>query len=229
LPNWTETATGFCHDPAETAFAWVEANSARVTHIADAIWDHAELGFQEHSSSKLLSGTLEQEGFSVRRGVAGMKTAFVAEYGKGAPVIAFLAEFDALPGMSQKAAPVQAPREPGKPGHACGHNLLGTAGVAAAIAVKDALVRHKLPGKILVFGTPAEEGGGKTYMVRDGLFCGADAVIAWHLDVVNQVSTGSSLALKRARFHFFGRAAHAALEPEKGRSALDAVELMNVG
>jgi aminobenzoyl-glutamate utilization protein B len=222
--------SGKAGEPVATADAWIEANRAHIVRIADALWDYSEPGFQEHCSSKLLADTLEQAGFIVRRGVAGMKTAFVAEYGRGSPVVGFLAEFDALPGMSQKVAAEKAAREAGNPGHACGHNLLGTASVAAALAVKESLARNGLSGKIVVFGTPAEEGGsGKSYMVRDGMFRGVDAVIAWHPDVINRVQVGSSLAVKRAKFRFFGREAHAALEPEKGRSALDGVELMNVG
>jgi aminobenzoyl-glutamate utilization protein B len=162
--------------------------------------------------------------------VAGLKTGFVAEYGTGRPVIGFLAEYDALPGLSQKAQPFREPLVRGGPGHGCGHNLLGVGSVAAALGVKEALAEHRLPGKIVVFGTPAEEGGaGKAYMVRDGLFRDVDAVIAWHPDHSTWVNAGGSLALKRCRFHFHGLAAHASREPEKGRSALDAVELMNVG
>jgi aminobenzoyl-glutamate utilization protein B len=216
--------------PQQTASTWLDANRDRVAQISDAVWDYAELAFQEHKSSKLLADTLEQAGFKVRRGVADMKTAFVAEYGSGKPVIAFLAEYDALPGLSQNAEPVKEPRAKGKPGHGCGHNLLGTASVAAGLAVKEVLHRHKLPGKVIVFGTPAEEGGaGKVYMVRAGLFKDVDAVLSWHPSGGNALACGSCLAVKRARFRFHGLAAHAAASPHKGRSALDAVELMNVG
>jgi aminobenzoyl-glutamate utilization protein B len=213
-----------------TAEAWVHEQAGRITAISDAVWEHAELAFQEHRSSKLLADTLEEAGFTVCRGVADMKTAFVAEFGEGKPVVAFLAEFDALPALSQKAQPAREPLIRGKPGHGCGHNLLGAASVAAGIAVKEALVKHNLPGKIVVFGTPAEEGGaGKVYMVRAGLFKDVDAVIAWHPGQTTRVHAGSCLAVKRGRFRFHGAAAHASGSPEKGRSALDAVELMNIG
>lgn len=214
----------------KSAESWLNQHSDRIDQISNAIWEYAELAFQEHRSSKLLADTLEQSGFKVQRGVADMKTAFLAEYGSGKPVIALLAEYDALPGLSQQAQPIRQPREPGKPGHGCGHNLLGTASVAAGLAVKEALNRHQLPGKVIVFGTPAEEGGaGKVYMVRAGLFREVDAVLTWHPGSTNEIAGGSCLAVKRARFHFTGMAAHAAGSPEKGRSALDAVELMNVG
>lgn len=216
--------------PHKTADDWIAANFAPLAKVSDSVWDFAETAFQEHKSSRLLADTLEKAGFTVRRGVAGMKTAFVAEFGAGKPTIAFLAEYDALPGLSQKVSADKDPREAGRPGHGCGHNLLGTASVFAGIAVKRAMEQHKLPGRIIVFGTPAEEGGaGKVYMVREGLFAGVDVVVSWHPGTGNTVGAGSCLAVKRARFRFHGLAAHAAGGPERGRSALDAVELMNVG
>jgi aminobenzoyl-glutamate utilization protein B len=214
----------------EIADSWLSENAEVLDRISKEVWNAAELGFQEHRSSALFADTLEKAGFTVTRGAAGMKTAFIARYGTARPTIAFLAEYDALPGLSQKAIPQKEPQELGRPGHGCGHNLLGTASIGAAIAAKDAIVKNRLPGSVVVFGTPAEEGGGgKVYLVRAGLFQDIDAVIGWHPDVVNQVRAGSSLAVRRMRFRFTGIAAHAALHPEQGRSALDAVELMNIG
>lgn len=223
---WTSKA----EDWSSQSDAWLLENQRQVIAWSDAVWSFSELAFQEHRSSTLFADTLEKAGFKVQRGVAEMKTAFVAEYGNGTPVIAFLAEYDALPGLSQKADSVRSPRVVGDPGHGCGHNLLGTASLAAGLAVKEVMRRQRLPGKIMVFGTPAEEGGaGKVYMVRAGLFREVDAVLGWHPQGNNRVLAGSCLAVKRARFRFHGLAAHASGSPEKGRSALDAVELMNVG
>ena len=217
-------------EAASTADKWLLENSIHLYRLSNEIWRTPELGFQEHKACELLATRLESNGFSVERNVAQMKTAFVAKFGSGSPTIALLAEYDALPGMSQKLWPTREQESAGAPGHACGHNLLGVASVEAAIAVKEAIVQHKIPGTVIVFGTPAEEGGGgKVYMVRDGLFEGVDAVLAWHPDVANYVRAGSSLALRRMRFRFTGVAAHAALKPDEGKSALDAVELMNVG
>jgi aminobenzoyl-glutamate utilization protein B len=217
--------------PQTTSDAWVDARAAEIDGWADDVWRFAEPAFQEHRSAKRLADALESGGFAVKRGVADMKTAFVAEWGSGRPVIALLAEYDALPGLSQKAGVAEkSALEPGRPGHGCGHNLLGAASVAAGLAVRDAMVRHKLPGTIRVYGTPAEEGGsGKVYMVRAGLFADVDACLTWHPAAANHVTTGSCLAIRRARFRFRGATAHSAGNPQDGRSALDAVELMNVG
>jgi aminobenzoyl-glutamate utilization protein B len=197
-------------------------------HIAKQIWGYAELGFQESKSTALLQETLKRENFSIQAGVAGMPTAFVATYGSGKPVIGILAEFDALPGLSQDSVPIKKTLAEGKAGHACGHNLFGTASSAAAITLKDWLAKNKKSGTIKVFGTPAEEGGGaKVYMVRDGLFSGVDAVLHWHPSNTNDASPESCMAIKQTLFRFYGRSAHAAAAPEKGRSALDAVEAMD--
>jgi aminobenzoyl-glutamate utilization protein B len=196
--------------------------------IALRIWDLAELGYQEFESSALLQEKLAAAGFRVEGGVAGMPTAFVAEAGSGGPVIALLAEFDALPGLTQTASPARE-EIPGKAGgQACGHHLFGTASLAAGVAIKDWLAGNGLPGTIRVYGTPAEEGGsGKAYLVRAGLFDDVDLVLSWHPDSVNRADAASSLSNRSARFNFKGVSAHASAAPEKARSALDGVEAFN--
>lgn len=196
--------------------------------IAKQIWSNPELGYLEENSSALLQKTLKDEGFTIRAGVANIPTAFVAEYGSGAPVIAILAEFDALPGVSQKAVPYKDAVVDGGAGHACGHHLFGTASTAAGIAVKDWLAATGKQGTVRVYGTPAEEGGaGKVYMARAGLLDDVDAVLHWHPGSRNAAGATSSLANKSAKFRFYGEASHAAASPERGRSALDGVEAMN--
>lgn len=198
------------------------------TSIAQKIWSFAELGYQEEKSSALLQQTLSDAGFEISQGVADIPTAFVASYGSGSPVIGILAEFDALPGISQAAVPVREEVVAGGSGHACGHHLFGTASAAAGIAVKEWLVNNGKVGTIRVYGTPAEEGGaGKVYMVRAGLFDDVDAVLHWHPGDRNDAGARSSLANKSAKFRFYGVASHAAVAPQNGRSALDAVESMN--
>ena len=195
--------------------------------IALQIWDYAEVGYKESKSSALHQKTLSDNGFSVQAGVADMPTAFVASYGSGKPVIGILAEFDALPGLSQDSVPEK--KSLGKiAGHACGHHLFGTASVAAAIELKKIIEQNHLSGTIKLFGTPAEEGGaGKVYMVRAGLFKDVDVVIHWHPSYENAVAYSTSLAVISAKFRFHGLSAHAAAAPDKGRSALDAVEGMD--
>jgi len=196
--------------------------------IALQIWDYAEVGYKEVNSSALLQKTLTDNGFKVESGVAGIPTAFVATYGSGEPVIGILAEYDALPGLSQEATPTQKPIVGKNAGHACGHHLFGTASVAAGIELQKLISEKKLKGTVKVFGCPAEEGGsGKVYMVREGLFNNVDAVIHWHPDNENNITTTSSLANKSAKFRFHGISSHAAASPERGRSALDGVEAMN--
>ncbi len=195
--------------------------------IAMEIWNLAEMGYQEDQSSALLQQTLRDEGFSIKSGVAGIPTAFVAEYGSGSPVIAILGEYDALPGLSQLAVP-EKKSAGAAAGHACGHHLFGTASAAAAIAVKDWLTAGKAEGTIRFYGCPAEEGGsGKVYMVRDGLFDDVDVALHWHPGDENEANAGAALANKSAKFRFHGVSAHAAGAPEQGRSALDGVEAMN--
>ncbi len=196
--------------------------------IALQIWGYAEVGYKEYKSSALLQQTLKDNNFSVEEGVAGMPTAFVATYGSGKPVIGVLAEYDALPGLAQDSLAVKTPIEGKSAGHGCGHNLFGTASVAAAIEIKKLMAAGKCTGTIRVFGCPAEEGGsGKGYLVRAGLFNGVDAVIHWHPGDENRVTTSSVLANISAKFRFHGLSAHAAAAPDKGRSALDAVEAMD--
>ena len=196
--------------------------------IAKQIWDFAELGYLENRSSALLQRTLEKEGFNVEAGVAEMPTSFVATYGSGKPVIGILAEFDALPGLSQDTTPYKKPLVEGGTGHGCGHNLFGTASMAAGIALKDWLIKNKRSGTVKVYGTPAEEGGGgKVYMVRAGLFKDVDAVIHWHPSDGNHASPQTCLAATSLTFKFYGKTAHSAAAPQRGRSALDGVEALN--
>jgi aminobenzoyl-glutamate utilization protein B len=206
----------------------VDARYDRTAAVARAIWEFAELGYQEHRSSALLQAELAKEGFKVKKGVAEIPTAFVAEWGSGGPVIGILAEFDALPGVSQDAVPVKQPD--GKPAaHACGHNLFGSGSVTAAIALSQWLKATGTPGTVRLYGTPAEEGGsGKVYMVRAGLFNDVDFAIHWHPSHKNSAAAQTSLANRSAKFRFRGKAAHAAGAPAQGRSALDGVEAMNM-
>lgn len=196
--------------------------------VALDIWNYAEAGFKETQSSQLLQNTLKDNGFQVQAGVAGMPTAFVASYGSGQPVIGILAEFDALPGLSQDTSSTKTPVTGRTNGHGCGHHLFGTGSVATAIALKTLLAQGKIKGTIRVYGSPAEEGGGgKVYLVREGLFNDVDVVLHWHPSDENSVTYTSALAYKSAKFRFYGIAAHAAAAPDKGRSALDGVESMD--
>lgn len=207
----------------------IDSRQSEYSTIARQIWGYAEVGFQETRSSALLMETLSNNGFKIEAGVGGMPTAFIASYGQGKPVIAILGEFDALPGVAQDAVPQKKPIEGQLAGHACGHHLFGTASAASAIAVKDWLIANNKQGTIRFYGTPAEEGGsGKVYMVREGLFKDVDAVINWHPSPVNSASAGTSLANKTGKFRFYGVASHAAAAPQRGRSALDGVEAMDV-
>jgi len=216
--------------PKQTAVEWIEANQAEVVAVSRDIWEYAEIGLQEFKSSARLSDLLERHGFEVQKGVAGIPTAFVASYGSGKPVIAFLAEYDALPGLSQDAVPERKARPDVHAGHACGHNLYGTASTTAAIAVKQAMERHGLPGTVRLYGTPAEETLiGKIYMFRAGAFEDVDAAFSWHTGTSTSAGFDYTKALASAKFRFEGQAAHASTSPHTGRSALDAVELMNVG
>ncbi len=206
----------------------LDAKKEVYSAIAQQIWGFAEMGYQEEKSAALLQQTLSNEGFKVTKGVAGIPTAFIAEYGEGLPVIAILGEYDALPGLSQEA--VAEKKSAGKAaGHACGHHLFGTASTAAAIEVKNWLKTNKKKGTIRFYGCPAEEGGsGKVYLVREGLFNDVDAALHWHPGDANDANPGSALANKSAKFRFYGIASHAGMAPEKGRSALDGVEAMNM-
>lgn len=213
---------------AATVMAGIDAKASTYADVAKQIWGFAEVGYQEEKSSALLQSGLAAAGFTIQKGVAEIPTAFVATWGTGKPVIGILGEFDALPGLSQDAQPMKKPLVENGAGHGCGHNLFGTASMAAAIAIKDWLVASKASGTIRFYGTPAEEGGsGKVYMVRAGLFSDVDSVITWHPGDRNQVSTETSLANITGKFRFKGISAHAAAAPERGRSALDGVEAMD--
>ena len=195
--------------------------------IAQTIWGYAEMGYKEVKSSALLQKTLKDEGFKITTGVAGMPTAFIAEFGNEGPVIAILGEYDALPGLSQQAVAEKKSADAAA-GHACGHHLFGTGAAAAAISIKEWLTKTKTKGRIRFYGCPAEEGGsGKVYMTREGLFDDVDVALHWHPSSVNASNPGAALANKSAKFRFHGVSAHAAGAPERGRSSLDAVESMN--
>jgi len=216
---------------SKEVWSFVDNKRERFFALSDAIWETPELNFQEFRSSDAHVAALLQEGFKVSRGIAGLPTAIMAEAGSGGPVIAFLGEFDALPGLSQKAGVAQQiPCERGANGHGCGHNLLGAGAMQAATAVKDYLSRHGLEGRVRYYACPAEEGGaGKGFMARAGAFDGVDAAITWHPAPFAGVRNPISLATNEMSIHFVGRSSHAAAAPHLGRSALDAVELMNVG
>jgi len=208
--------------------ASIQSKESAYADIAHQIWEYAEPGYLETKSSALLQSELKTAGFNVQPGVAGIPTAFIASFGSGQPVIAILAEYDALPGLSNVNEPVQKAIVTGGAGHGCGHNLFGTASVAAAIAVKDWLKASGTKGTIRLYGCPAEEGGsGKVYMVRAGLFNDVNAVLHWHPGNQNSASISPWLANKNAKFRFYGVSSHAAAAPDKGRSALDAVEAMD--
>jgi len=226
--------TGFARVDKEKASAWTWMDSSREEAVSCAryIWEHPELGEHEIKSSERLAAFLEDNGFTITRGVADIPTAWVASFSNGeGPVIGYLAEFDALPGLSQAAfTPTREPMEEGGNGHGCGHNLLGTASAFAALGLKEAAVKHNLRCTIKVFGCPAEETlVGKVYMAREGIFDGVDVMLGWHPGGGNAVTFSSSLAMSSIKFKFFGRTAHGAGDPHHGRSALDAVELMDTG
>lgn len=230
LARGEEPAAPAFRESQQTAIDEVAARSEELVDVNRTIWELAEVGLEEHKSSALLISKLKQAGFEVRSGVAQMPTAFVASYGSGEPVVGILAEYDALPGMSQEVKPYRVARQEGAPGHACGHSGLGTGALGAALAVKAAMEKHDLPGTIRLYGTPAEETViGKIYMLLDGQFDDLDICLHWHPSSRNGVWAASSKAVVSVKFTFDGTAAHAAVSPENGRSALDAVELMNVG
>ncbi|HBZ82706.1 MULTISPECIES: M20 family metallopeptidase [Brevibacillus] len=209
----------------------IESKRDSFIKVSDRIWEFAETRFQEYQSAELLAQTLESEGFQVERGVGGIQTAFIGSFGSGTPVVAILGEFDALSGMSQKKGQAkEEPEVPGANGHGCGHNLLGTASLAAAVAVKQYMEENNLPGTVRYYGCPGEEGGsGKSFMARAGLFDDVDFALCWHPMGYNSIMAVESLANYQVYFKFKGKSAHAAASPHLGRSALDAVELMNVG
>jgi aminobenzoyl-glutamate utilization protein B len=228
-------STAFTQSQTDTykqqAIDWVRANKAMFDRAALAIWNFAEIGLEEYKSSELLCDMLERNGFRVERGVADMPTAFVATYGSGRPVIGILAEYDALPGLSQKAATThKEPLVPAGPGQGCGHNLFGVGSAGGAMAIRSVMEKNGLSGTIKLFGCPAEETlVGKVYMAKAGIFDGVDICFDWHPGNENKVGLGSSKAMNNFEVTFHGKTAHGSGDPWNGRSALDAVELMNIG
>ena len=209
---------------------WLDAESARFIHMADEIWAHPEVAWREFRASKLQADFLAAEGFDVTWDIAGINTAFVAQWGTGHPIIGFAGEYDALAGLSQASQPYQEVLVEGEAGHACGHNLLGTGCLAAAVAIKRWLEATGTEGTVRYYGCPAEERtSGKTFMARAGAFDDLDAAFNYHPDRVNMPSKGTNVGVYDLTFRFHGTAAHAGGSPHMGRSALDAVELMNVG
>jgi len=229
LPAYAQKKPAAANDGLKTlAMADLQAKYDDYKKIALQIWEYAEVGYKEVKSSALHQKTLQDNGFTVQANVADIPTAFVATYGSGKPVIGILAEFDALPGLSQEAVPEKKPIDGKNAGHGCGHHLFGTASVAAGIEIKKLMEEKKISGTVKVYGCPAEEGGsGKVYMVRAGLFNDVDVVIHWHPGSDNSVTMTSALANKSAKFRFHGLSAHAAAAPDKGRSALDGVESLD--
>ncbi len=208
----------------------IENHKSEIIKISDQIWKLAELAFDEHKSSQILSDYAEKNGFTVEKGVAGMPTAFVASYGSGKPVISVLGEFDALPGLSQDTTPDKNPLVEGGSGHGCGHNMFGAASLASAIAIKEQIENGDLKGTIKFFGTPSEEKFfGKIWMVEAGLWDDVDVNISWHPAASTEADVQTSLALIDFKVEFFGQAAHASMDPWNGRSAADALELYTTG
>ena len=209
----------------------INAKADMLTRASDNIWEYAEMAFREHKSMNEICAILEAEGFKVEKGIGDVETAFSGTYGTGKPVIGILGEFDALDNLNQVAGATHKESfKEGCPGHGCGHNLFGIGSLAAAIAVKEYLKETGASGTVVYFGTPGEEGGsGKAFMAREGVFDGLDAAITWHPGSVNMASNNSSLANIQVKFKYDGISAHAAGDPQNGRSALDAVELLNIG
>ena len=214
----------------EAVIQSVEIHQAELIKLSDDVWAYAESALKEYKSAKALADYAEAQGFNVKRGVARMPTAFIAEFGSGKPIIGIMGEYDALPGISQKAQPTKEPLNPGAPGHGCGHNLFGAGSLGAAVAVKELIQQGKLRGTIRFYGTPAEEAvGGKIYMARDGLFNDLDVCLDWHPSTEIAANTQSSQALIDFIVEFKGKAAHAAADPWNGRSALDGLEAFTHG
>ena len=210
--------------------ASVEKHKAELIELSDRVWGFAETALVEHRSAKALADYAEAQGFTVERGIAGMPTAFVASYGEGRPIVGVLGEYDALPGLSQKAGSAKEVLEAGAPGHGCGHNLLGAASLGAALAIKELMAEGKLKGTIRFYGTPAEEAvGGKIYMVREGVFKDLDVCLTWHPDEKTRASVDGSQAIIDFIVEFSGRTSHAAADPWNGRSAVAAMELFTAG
>ena len=215
----------------QDAMAAAETLRPVIYEMAKKLWDLSETALQEYKSAEFLMAKLQQAGFTIEKGVAGMPTAFVATYGQGRPVIGILAEYDALPGVGNEPVPEKKPRADGvTSGHGCGHNLFGAGSVGGAIALKQVMEKHNLKGTVKLFGTPAEEiVVGKVYMAKAGIFDGLDVVLDWHPSTETRVKNQPGRAMNNFEVEFFGQAAHASADPWNGRSALDAVELMNYG
>ncbi len=224
------SSLGDNHKKKEEAVASIENHKAELIKLSDEVWGFAETALRETRSSKLLADYAEKQGFQVKRGVAGMPTGFIASFGQGSPIIGVLGEYDALPGISQKAQPVKEALEAGAAGHGCGHNLFGAASLGAALAIKELIAAGKLKGTIRFYGTPAEEAiGGKIYMAREGLFNDLDVCLAWHPDDETRADVDSSQAIIDFIVEFRGKAAHAAFDPWNGRSAVAALEFFTTG
>ena len=209
-------------DDKSAMLAKMDGAAVHYGDVSRKIWEFAELGYKENKSAALLKSELQAAGFQMEENVAGIPTAFTATFGQGKPVIGIMGEYDALPGLSQDTTPDRKPIADGAPGHACGHNLLGSASLFAAVTIKDWMTANNIKGTLRFYGTPAEEGGGgKLYMVRAGAFKDVDVVLSWHPGDSNGASLKSSLAIIEAKFKFYGKAAHAAAAPDAGRSALD--------
>ncbi len=215
---------------AQVVINWLDQNQSQFIEMADQIWRTPELAWKEFKSSRLQADFLQKEGFSVTWNVGDLNTAFIAEWGEGKPILGFIGEYDALPGLSQKNQPTKEAIDDGGPGHGCGHNLLGTGAVASAVAVQKWLKSNGKSGTVRYYGCPAEEkGSGKVFMARAGAFNDLDAALNFHPSSINMPAKGGAVGVNAIYFRFFGQSAHAGGAPHKGRSALDAVELMNVG
>jgi aminobenzoyl-glutamate utilization protein B len=226
----SQLAAGAAVKKKEEAVASIDRHKAEIISLSDQVWGFAETALLETRSSKALADYAEEQGFAVKRGVAGLPTAFVASYGEGRPIIGVLGEYDALPGLSQKAQSVKEALLAGSPGHGCGHNLLGTGALGAALAIKDLMAEGKLKGTIRFYGTPAEEAvGGKVYMAREGLFSDLDVCLTWHPDEKTRVSVDGSQAIVEFIVEFSGKTAHAAADPWDGRSAVAGLEFFATG
>lgn len=213
----------------QAVIIWLDQHQKEFTAMSDAIWENPEVGYHEFFASGLQAAYLAEQGFHIEKDIAGMNTAFVAEWGEGKPIFGFAGEFDALGGLSQKDQPTKEPVQEGAPGHGCGHNLLGVGCLAAAVAVKEWLQATGTTGTVRYYACPAEEGGaGKTFLQRAGLFNDLDLAFNFHPGCMNAPSKGSDVGVNHLRFAFHGKTAHAGGSPHEGRSALDAVELMNV-
>jgi len=217
-------------ESAQEVINWLDQNQSQFIEMADQIWQSPELPWREFKSSRIQADFLESEGFSVSWNVGDLNTAFMAEWGEGKPILGFIGEYDALPGLSQKNQPTKEAVVDGGPGHGCGHNLLGTGAVASTVATQKWLMSNGESGTVRYYGCPAEEkGSGKVFMARVGAFNDLDAALNFHPGKINMPEKGGAVGVNAIYFQFFGQSAHAGGAPDKGRSALDAVELMNVG